>query len=96
MKKPSARHLMPKKIPHATGFSSGDREHHSSFKHPGVDMHSERDAEWRHGKGDDEHMSHPGMHFDESNPDHATHMTGIHKGGTHPRLQHIHRMLVHR
>lgn len=94
----TARNLYPKSIPHKTGTSSGDREHHSSFKHPGVSSHMHDDkAEWRHGKGDDMHMSHPGVHFSDENPDkHATSTSGIHKGGSHPRLQHIHRMLVHK
>jgi hypothetical protein len=90
--KPSARHLMPKALKHKTGFSAGEREHHSAFRHPGVSDH--KGGEWSHGKEDDMHMSHPGMHFGDSNPDEAVHMTGIHKGGKHPRLEHIHRMLV--
>lgn len=94
-KHPSARHLMPKALKHKTGFSDGAREHHSSFKHPGVSTHSAEDHPgYAHGAEDDTHMSHPGMEFGTTNPDEATHMTGIHKGGSHPRLQHIHSMLV--
>ena len=87
-KHPSARHLMPKSLKHKTGFSDGAREHHSSFKHPGVSTH-----EGTHGAEDDTHMSHPGMPFGTSNPDEATHMTGM-KGHASPRHEHIHRMLV--
>jgi hypothetical protein len=36
-------------------------------------------------------MSDPGMAFTHSNPDEATHMTGIHKGG---RMGRIHETLV--
>ena len=91
----SARNLIPKKLSHKTGFSDGPREHHSEFKHPGVSEHSKHDhPEWSHGKGDDEHMSHPGMSFTDENPDPATHMSGIHKGHKNPRHEHIHRMLV--
>lgn len=41
---------------------------------------------------EDRNMSHPGLAFTDTNPDKATHMTGIHgKGkGRHPRLEHIH------
>jgi len=89
----SARNLMPKKLGHATKFHSGEREHHSAFKHPGVSNH-EGSPEWSHGAGDDVHMSNNGMHFGDSNPDEATHMSGIHKGHANPRHEHIHRMLV--
>ena len=94
----TARNLMPKKLTKRTGFSDGPREHHSSFRHPGVDMHSEHDAEWRHGKGDDEHMSNPGMAFTNENPDaqaiHAGHKFGT-SHGLHPRLAHIKARLMH-
>jgi len=92
-KKPSARHLMPKKIPHATGYSDGKREHHSDFQHHGVSEH-DGGPEWSHGKGDDMHMSHPGMPFTSTNPDKAANMTGIHHRGG--RLGSIHSMLTRR
>jgi hypothetical protein len=85
---------MPKALKHKTGFHDGMREHHSSFKHPGVTTHSAHDhPEWAHGAEDDTHMSHPGMEFGTSNPDEATHMTGI-RHHANPRHEHIHRMLV--
>jgi hypothetical protein len=92
MKYPSARHLMPKALKHKTGFHDGAREHHSAFKHPGVSEHK-GGPEWAHGAGDDMHMSDNGMSFGDSNPDEATHMTGMH-GHKNPRHEHIHRMLV--
>ena len=94
MAKRTARHLMPKKLGKSTGYSDGMREHHSEFKHPGVSKHSEGDAEWRHGTGDDEHMSHPGMAFTTTNPDKATHMTGIHGKHHSGRMGRIHSMLT--
>jgi hypothetical protein len=90
----SARNLIPKKLGHATSFHDGSREHHSAFKHPGVSEHK-GGPEWAHGKGDDMHMSDNGMSFGTSNPDEATHMTGIHgHSQRNPRHEHIHRMLV--
>ena len=90
----TARNLIPKALKGKTQFHDGSREHHSAFKHPGVSEHH-GGPEWAHGAGDDEHMSNNGMHFGDSNPDEATHMSGIH-GGHHanPRHEHIHRMLV--
>ena len=93
MAKRTSRNLMPKKLPHATGFSDGPREHHSAFKHPGVSGH-DGGPEWAHGKGDDVHMSHPGLAFTKTNPDKATHMTGIHGKHHSGRMGRIHSMLT--
>lgn len=90
----SARNLIPKALKRHSGYHDGAREHHSSFKHPGVSEHH-GGPEWAHGAGDDVHMSEHGMGFTNSNPDEATGMTGIHgHSQKSPRHANIHRLLV--